>query len=115
MSKATVPYVLVGGVKVADNWTDLIDGTLQAAIKVTELGGAPPTGDTNCFGGGFKPVWSNTNATGMQVNANASCANWTSLAGVSNWGLATATNSSWTTWCNGGACSNMSPLYCVQQ
>jgi cysteine-rich repeat protein len=116
MTKAIVPYVLPNGVKVANNWTDLTDGGLIAAVNVTELKGAVPT--TGFCGPGEAPVWTNTNANGTQANANNSCANWTGGAGGSIWGFATRIDGGWTSWCSGGACINaafLAPIYCVQQ
>lgn len=64
LSHHTGPYVLITGVKVADDWADLTDGTLDHAINrtpegyditgtqqartgTTELGASHPTGDCN--------------------------------------------------------------------
>jgi len=117
MTKAVVAYVLPSGTKVANNWTDLTDGTLLSGISMTELLGPAPT-TSFCAGPGNPPVWTNTNANGMQANALSSCANWTGGNGGSIWGNATLTNGAWTNWCSGGACINpafLAPIYCVQQ
>src|SRR5690606_24810944 len=114
-TQSPTPYVKVDGVKVADNWADLIDGVLDSAIDKTELGGAPPIGDTSCNGGGSATVWSatNTNGTFIDVGIDYNCTNWTSNELIpSLWGLATDPNSAWTNWCSGGICSWVSPIYC---
>jgi cysteine-rich repeat protein len=116
MTKAVVPYVLPNGVKVANNWTDLTDGGLIAAVNVTELKGAAPT--TGFCGQGEAPVWTNTAANGTQVQAASNCANWTGGAGGSIWGFASRVDGGWTQYCSGGACINpsfLAPIYCVQQ
>ena len=115
LTQSTVPYVLPNGTKVANNWADLTDGTLLAAINVTELGGPAPIGNTLCLGGGQRAVWSNTTISGLQASPLWSCSNWTSSAGSSHWGLATSVGTSWTNWCNGPMCSYTAPIYCVQQ
>jgi hypothetical protein len=115
MTKSLMPYVRVDGTKIANNWADLIDGSLIAAVNMTETKGVPPTGNTSCAGSGFKTVWTNTQANGTQGNGAASCTHWTSVNGGSAWGRADAVDSTWTSWCSGGLCSWVSPLYCVQQ
>jgi cysteine-rich repeat protein len=111
-AQSAFPYVTVTGVKIADNWADLIDGTIDAALNVTELGGAPPAGNPTC---GANSVWSNTLQNGTIFNATTSCSNWTSTAGGSHWGMSTAVNNLWSTWCQGGICSWQEPIYCFQQ
>ena len=118
MTKAVVPYVLPNGVKIANNWNDLIDSAIIAAINVTELGGPPPQ-PTFC-GPAQTPVWTNTNTNGTQFDAMYNCANWTgnNPNGPSIWGFADRIDQGWTLWCSGGACINPSffaPIYCFQQ
>jgi hypothetical protein len=113
---SAVPYTLVDGTVIANNWADLIDGNLVAKISKTELGGAVPVGNTVCGGGGFPTVWSNTTASGALRSAGGSCANWTSLgAQGAAWGNAGLSTSGWSDWCSGGECSSKSPIYCFQQ
>jgi cysteine-rich repeat protein len=114
-AQSVQPYRKVDGVLVANNWADLIDGTLASPINKTELNGNPPIGNTGCAGGGFATVWSATNGTGALINAASTCTNWTSTNGGSYWGLATDTSGNWTAWCSGGSCSWTSPIYCFQQ
>lgn len=113
-TKSNQPYRRVDGVVVANNYNDLVDGSLAAPINKTEKNGAPPVGNTSCAGGGFQTVWSATNTNGAWNNAVA-CNHWTSTAGGSYWGRADAQDGSWTSWCSGGLCSWLSPIYCVQQ
>ncbi len=113
MTQGLEPYVRTDGVQVAPNWAGLIDGTLDAPINVTELGGPVPVGNTNCAGGGFPTVWTSTasNATSQ----GSACTNWTSNVGSGRWGRADEVGGSWTSWCVGGLCDWVSPIYCVQQ
>jgi hypothetical protein len=114
MTQSALPYVRPDGVQVAPNWAGLIDGTLDAPINVTETGGAVPIGNTSCAGGGFPTVWSATSSTGATAGGS-NCSDWTSIAGGSQWGRADVTDGSWTSWCSGGLCDWLSPIYCVQQ
>jgi cysteine-rich repeat protein len=112
--QSTVPYRKVDGVLVANNWADLIDGTIASPIDKTELNGAPPVGNTSCAVGAVT-VWSATTISGTLSDPIRTCTNWTSTSGGSNWGRAIASDSTWTNWCSGGICSWSSPIYCFQQ
>ncbi|MCA9650965.1 MAG: hypothetical protein KC501_13700 [Myxococcales bacterium] len=114
MTPSAQPYVRPDGVQVAPNWAGLVDGSLDAPINVTETGGAVPIGNTTCGGGGFATVWSATNTAGNTAGGS-NCSGWTSTAGGSQWGRADQTSGSWTSWCSGGVCTWLSPIYCVQQ
>lgn len=113
-TQSTVPYVLVDGTKIADNWADLTDGNLAATISKTETGGAAPQGSVGCPPGN-PTVWSATTASGTLASAGLTCSNWSSTNGGSYWGRTTATDSSFTAWCSGGICSWTAPIYCFQQ
>jgi hypothetical protein len=66
------PYVRVDGVIVADNWTDLTDGSLQSPIDVTADGqGGPSTA----------PVWTGTDTSGVKIGSDPGdfCGDWTGL------------------------------------
>jgi hypothetical protein len=109
---ATVPYVLVDGTQVADNWTDLTDGTLHFPIGLTASGGTPVE----------DWVWTNTHTDGTPANAGGadpdsdSCREWTSAApwhsAVGGWSPAILMN--WT-YSAGLVCSQEYRLYCFQQ
>jgi len=110
-TRSSVPYVLVDGTVVADNWTDLTDGTIDAPINRTELNGAPPNGDMTCTS---VSVWTNTRTDGTQWNPGNSCNNWTGT-GSALWGYFTLASAEWTTACQGGICTWREPIYCFQQ
>jgi cysteine-rich repeat protein len=106
-TQATVPYKLVGGTVVANDWTDLVDGTLSAAINRSETGTLIDNAD----------VFTNTKASGDGI-ATTHCQNWTSSApaDATNVGLAKtgATNSIWTVFAS-VRCDTANHLYCFEQ
>ncbi|HLT35307.1 MAG TPA: hypothetical protein VK034_03455 [Enhygromyxa sp.] len=111
-SHSTLPYVTVTGTVIADDWADLIDGTLHEPISITELGTTFDT-QTNC-GTGY--AWSVTTTAGLLAgNGNHTCSDWTSWEGTSIYGNTTATSSAWTWGCTGGSCANGAALYCFMQ
>jgi hypothetical protein len=71
LTQATVPYILTAGkVRIANNWADLVDGTLANPIGVTEFGVTLPTANgepPNVF----------TGATSAGASTGLTCANFT--------------------------------------
>ncbi len=106
-------YKLVDGTVVANSWAGLTSGTLAHAISLTESGGAAPVGNTQCGGGGFLTVWTGTAQNGTATFQT--CGDWTNTGAAAVWGLASATDASWTSWCSGGSCAWLSPIYCIEQ
>ena len=103
------PYRRVDGLTVADNWNDLIDGTLDAPITVAETGVV--------FGDLGLRSWTHTLANGTAGGVlNQHCLNWTSdLNGdEGDEGQVAATNDNWTDFAS-GTCNNNFHLYCFQQ
>jgi hypothetical protein len=108
-------YRLVNGTVIANNWTDLTDGTIGSAINVTELGTTPPPPSGSlCFGDTIG-VWTATQAAGTPITFDSRCQDWTTTSGSSFWGGHTRTNNEWTAWCTGGTCNMLAPIYCFQQ
>jgi len=108
LSHSSVPYYNMNNQKVADNWADLIDSSLSAAISYDETG-ASQTGY----------VFTNTNENGTVWDNTAlyTCNNWTD-GGPSygdTEGNCTSTNGAWTKYTNGGMCYIPTRLYCVEQ
>lgn len=107
-AQANIPYVLVNGTQVADNWADLIDGSLDNPISINELGGAV-TAD----------VWTNVNANGSTKNTGATgtCSDW--AVGSGSWGggygVTSSTAGGWTNTGNTAGCDPVNRLYCFQQ
>ncbi len=97
---------------VADDWTDLTDGSLDHAIDHDEFGNSV-TGS----------VWTNTETNGKAHDITRDCgpgsstsAVWTSASGFESgrYGTSTASSSQWTMTTN-TACSNSFRLYCFEQ
>jgi hypothetical protein len=106
--KSTGPYWTVDRVKIADNWTDLTDGTLDATIFVTETGFNP--------GGGLFRVWTHTQPDGTAGGVgNVHCSNWTTAgAGGGDTGWCALDTEEWTE-SNVSDCFLPRHLYCFQQ
>lgn len=108
-TQATVPYRMVNGVRVANNWTDLVDGALKTGIVIDENG--------NYVSGGL--AFTNTTTAGARAHSSYHCTNWTSTSGVedSYAGVVGMAGNEWTT--NGtlilADCSTFNRLICVEQ
>ena len=110
---STVPYKLVNGTLIANNWASLTSGTISAAISLDESGNTPAA--TN--------RWTNTTTSGTASSSGSgnstNCVGWTNNAsGGKNgrFGSSGATNSTWTD--NGATntgCNSLLRLICVQQ
>lgn len=107
------PYVLVNGTKLANDWADLVDGTVLAAVNITELNTAAPTGGTAC--GGPSAVWTNTNLSGEHAMDGWSCSNWSTNA--SGGGITSQSSAVTLQWSCGRSpgCAALAALYCFQQ
>jgi hypothetical protein len=111
-SPATVPYALVGGAVIADDWDDLVDGKLKTPILLTETGNGPPESPFICQG---SEVWSNTKVDGT-VSAGGSCTNWTVTTGTGDASRSTTSGAFWTeSECPNINCGIALPFYCFQQ
>jgi hypothetical protein len=106
-SRATVPYALLSGTLVANDYTDLTDGSLAHPIDV-DVTGATLTGAAE--------VWTGTNPDG--TSAGDSCAGWTNTSALTPFAVVGVTSnggSAWTSiylqFCDRTA----SRLYCFEQ
>ena len=101
-----VPYIMPGGVRVADNYLDLTDGRLAHPIDRTEYGDAV-----------LSPFLART-ATGPDGQAlSPTCSDWTSRRRYDGgaWG-ATDSPSDWSrTGVFPGRCDYLAHLYCLEQ
>ncbi len=98
------PYVLVNDINVADDWNDLIDGTLDHAIDTTAWGVAE----------NFDRVWTNTRPNGTIYYTDYTCQDWTLNSSSSKYGNSEEVDNRWTLEdCT--SCSNYLRLYCFQQ
>jgi hypothetical protein len=98
------PWVRVDGVKIADNKTDLIDGTLFTAINVTETGAYV----TN------SSPWTSTNPNGTKNTANGTCIDWSSSLNADHGGAGMVNSvREWSLY-GYGACDLLLRLYCFE-
>lgn len=104
LAHATHPYVLVGGGTVANDWTDLTDGSIGVPIHNDETGA--PTDDT------VTRVYTGTNTDG--ANFSPCCGDWTTANNGSMTGLTTAMDAKWTT-ATGVSCDMPGRIYCFEQ
>jgi hypothetical protein len=127
LNHSTDPYYRADGVKLANNWADLIDGTLNYGITINENGSAvnPPSSYDPTNGNNI--VWTGTLPSGeINIPSNPAwttfCLNWNSSANktpdlnpqsASN-GYKTYNNYRWS---NLGEwnCADKARLYCLQQ
>jgi len=103
------PYMRVDGVTIAEDWADLISGTLDAPLNVTETG-------TTLSGNTL--ILTNTLPEGMVGGSipGADCQDWTtSMLGDANVGNSAHSDSNWSV--NGSGLCNVpiGRLYCFQQ
>ena len=103
--RSTVPYVLVDGTRIADDWDDLTDGTLQAFLNL-DAGGIDRGGD----------VWTGTLPSGLAVeDPDSDCDGFTSgLAGMALCGTTGSTNFTWTANAT-PPCDTPLRLFCFEQ
>jgi hypothetical protein len=108
-TKATVPYKLVNGTTVANNWTDLTDGTIAAAINRTAL---------NVLNNNYT-VFTHTDEAGIAVGGGNASFDCTGFAANTPYeqtqtGYSGATNADWS-WKNWSNCHSSYALYCFEQ
>jgi hypothetical protein len=104
-TQASVPYRLVDGTAIADDWADLVDGSLDAPIQVLESGSlAPPV----------HAVWTGTETDGTRDADD--CAGWTT-GSTGTFGLVGDHLGTTRRWTSGGlgGCGFTLALYCFQQ
>ncbi len=104
-------YMLLNGTRIANNWSDLIDGSLAAPINVSQSGGAVSSA-----------VWTNTLYSGAITNSNGSCSNWSNGFFLSGYyGDSTRSDFAWSSIGPGNGtyysntCNQNFALYCFEQ
>ena len=104
-ARSDVPFVMTSGVRVADGWTDLTDGTINNPIVVDEQGNQPDT---------VPVVWTGTDSSGQP--ASSTCLGWAAASdGVSGQvGVFDAIGTGWSASVQ-AACDQAGRLYCFQQ
>lgn len=105
-------FELTNGTQIADDWTDLTDGTIDAPIDRNESGNPGPTAGV-CT---TADVWSNTAINGTSRGDATSCADWTGT-GNSVTGRRSEMDADWTaTTCDVAQCAtSLMPIYCFGQ
>lgn len=116
LKKSTsLPYTDIFGNKIADNWADLVDGTLDRGIGFQEWG---------AIGSGALRAWTNVDTTGARKSTNQSTnacgvhsTGWnTNGAGSSgHWGQPGRVSSHWTDSTSTQTCDTGARLICVEQ
>jgi hypothetical protein len=100
------PYFNTAGKRIADDWTDLTDGSLYNPINRTETNG----------GVAGKP-YSNVDEDGTAKNVSGSCNKWESNSASfdGNLGEKGATTADWSDNGQHTVCSADEPFYCFEQ
>jgi hypothetical protein len=104
--KSNYPYELTNGDVIADNWTDLTDGTLAFPILYTEQGLVRTIPS--------HMVWSNAYTTGITWAGGNHCSDWTSTTGTGFTGNSGSVGSSWALAANVD-CTELRRIYCFEQ
>ena len=103
-------YLLPSGTKVADNWADLIDGSLDSALNENASGTSQASGN----------VWTNVTTAGARdgtTNNTHGCVTWGSALNTRSGNVGTAgnTDNTWTDTGGFATCNTTAYLYCFQQ
>lgn len=114
LNHSQVPYKLVNGTKVANNWADLVDQSLLSPINVTERGESTSAVENRW------DVWTNTSEGGhvWEAQARLACNNWTSDSSshVGSGGSTAEASYRWSaTEYAGHGCNTVARLYCFEQ
>lgn len=114
-TRGSSPWVRADGTVVANDWADLTDGTLRAAIDANAAGAAPVTG--TCPASAVS-AWTGTDVSGASLGAD--CGGWTNTTASTVVGNPSATDARWTQ--NGpSSCGNVcvsdvgNRFYCFEQ
>ena len=101
------PYRLVSGERVANDWPDLVDGTIEVPLNHDETGAPLPAADDMIV---YTAVF-HTGGNPTPVNCEAWTTNAETLVPT---GLATATDTGWTVFAP-HTCNELHHLYCFEQ
>jgi hypothetical protein len=100
-------FVRVDGTTIAESWSDLIDGALEAPVSKTQKGAEPVAAE----------VWTATNEVGglAELAGTMDCENWTDAGGRSGGGVGRSDRVDGR-WTHSGAmtCSHRLSLFCVE-
>lgn len=105
LEKSNNPYKLINGSTIANNWSDLTDGSLAKALNITEFNS---TLNVNW-------VWTNSTSNGsVRQASDNSCNNWSSDSSGGGTGDSSRNDGGWTDF-GVSACTYVRPLYCFEQ
>jgi len=106
-TKSAHPYMLLDGTKIAENYTDLTDGSILHAINIDSTGKAL----------GLQLFWTGTKADGTTSQNLVTCHGWTSPPGTRFYGRVGSTVKTSTTWSaqSRRPCGRSLRLACFQQ
>jgi hypothetical protein len=116
LSHASVPYRLMNGTVVANDWAGLTSGTLMTAIDRDEHGNVITFVNSPPFPG---LVWTASKYDGTYIGS-VNCNDFTTSSSGTNGtvGIDNATNTQWTVYLgvtDGSSCAGTFSLYCVEQ
>jgi len=100
---ASGPYLLVDGTRVANDWDDLVDGSILAPVNL-DANGTLQVGE----------VWTGTLATGASHPGDDCAAFMSGSTGEALCGASSSTTATWTENIT-PACSTLLRLYCIEQ
>ena len=107
-TKSAHPYMLPDGTKIAEDFTDLTDGSIQNKINIDRTGKSLP----------FERFWTGTNSDGTTVGYQLTCDGWTADPLTKFHGMAGRTNLTsriWSTRIARISCARIYRLVCFQQ
>lgn len=109
-TRSSQPYVLPNGEKVAENYDDLVDGSILNTISLGSNG--KPIG--------YQPYWTGTNPDGTTAsdsNYNGTCGGWAVEPPTGKYGMNGHTSKKSTFWTTekGYPCRRTLKLVCFQQ
>jgi hypothetical protein len=111
------PYVLVNGTTVADNWSDLTDGSLDNSIRIDETGANRATGTDDDLNGN-ESVRTNTAQDGTSLGLQ-DCGDWTTNSSGDGGVRGGMLDEAGGTWTNQSivsfTCDSLIFLYCFEQ
>ena len=124
LGHSLVPYTLVDGTVVADNWTALTGGHLHSPIYLTETGSFASFMNISCsYTGGTttSAVWTHTLPDGSTDPYRSDvCLDWTSatdtaMDAIVSLGSPLDSGRGWTSACAAQCSGFTAPLYCLEQ
>ncbi len=121
LTHSPLPYRLLNGTVLADNWAGLTSGSIKVEFRISETGQPVPyhpgggTGGCSWAGGMFFFPWTATASNGDIWAPAGTCSDWTTTGGSAGVGLGGYSLSQWTQWCQNFPCTWESHLYCLEQ